>query len=72
MWLAKRSTRSTEPGSSGASASCSTPKETSRRQASTYREFVEQWKDADPALQPQVAEVRARLERIAEEMRRRG
>jgi hypothetical protein len=33
---------------------------------------VEQWKDADPALQPQVAEVRARLERIAEEMQRRG
>jgi tetratricopeptide (TPR) repeat protein len=37
-----------------------------------YREFVEQWTDADPALQPQVSEVRARLERIAEEMQRRG
>jgi hypothetical protein len=26
-----------------------------------YREFIELWKDADPELQPRVAEVRARL-----------
>jgi tetratricopeptide (TPR) repeat protein len=37
-----------------------------------YRQFVEQWKDADPVLQPQVTEVRNRLTRLAEAARRRG
>jgi tetratricopeptide (TPR) repeat protein len=37
-----------------------------------YRQFVEQWKDADPVLRPQVTEVRNRLTRLAEAARRRG
>jgi tetratricopeptide (TPR) repeat protein len=37
-----------------------------------YRAFAEQWKDADPVLQPQVTEVRNRLTRLAEAARRRG
>jgi len=31
-----------------------------------YRDFVNLWKNADPELQPQVAEVRRRLSRIAD------
>ena len=34
--------------------------------AKYYREFVEQWKNADAELQPQVAEVRRRLSRLAD------
>ncbi|HEX9563744.1 MAG TPA: protein kinase [Gemmatimonadaceae bacterium] len=37
-----------------------------------YRQFVEQWRNADPVLQPQVTEVRNRLTRLAEAARRRG
>jgi hypothetical protein len=29
-----------------------------------YRAFVEQWKNAEPELQPRVAEVRRRLEAL--------
>jgi len=37
-----------------------------------YRAFVKLWKDADPELHPQVAEVRARIERlVAADARRR-
>jgi len=32
-----------------------------------YRRFVDLWKDADPALQPGVREIRARLGRLATE-----
>ncbi len=35
--------------------------------AKVYRRFVELWKDADPALQPGVREVRERLARLATE-----
>jgi hypothetical protein len=35
-----------------------------RRAAEHYASFVEQWKRADPDLQPKVADVRARLERV--------
>ena len=31
-----------------------------------YAKFVELWKNADPALQPQVADVRKRLVRLSE------
>jgi len=34
--------------------------------ASNYTKFVELWKDADPDLQPKVAEVRRRLARLSE------
>jgi len=34
-----------------------------------YSKFVEMWKDADPELQPQVAEIRKRLARIDTEKR---
>ena len=35
-----------------------------KRAADEYAAFVELWKRADPDLQPKVAEVRARLERV--------
>ena len=31
-----------------------------------YSRFVELWKDADPELQPQVAEIRSRLARLTD------
>ena len=34
-----------------------------------YNEFVEMWKDADPELQPQVADVRERIARLVGEAR---
>jgi tetratricopeptide (TPR) repeat protein len=34
--------------------------------AKYYRDFVEQWKNADAELQPQVAEIRRRLSRLAD------
>ena len=36
------------------------------RAARYYRDFVNLWKNADPGLQPQVAEVRRRLSRLAD------
>jgi tetratricopeptide (TPR) repeat protein len=42
------------------------------RAIANYEEFVKLWKDADPELQPQVAEVKARITRLrAEEARKR-
>jgi eukaryotic-like serine/threonine-protein kinase len=38
--------------------------------AGYYRQFVNLWKDADPELQPQVADVRRRLERLPAAERR--
>jgi tetratricopeptide (TPR) repeat protein len=35
-----------------------------------YRRFVTEWKDADPELQPRVAEIRQRLSRLADSERR--
>jgi tetratricopeptide (TPR) repeat protein len=35
-----------------------------------YREFLELWKNADPELQPRVAEVRRRIARLADAERR--
>jgi hypothetical protein len=35
-----------------------------KRAAEHYRTFVELWKRADPELQPKVADVAARLERV--------
>ena len=40
--------------------------------ARSYRRFVEMWKDADPELQPQVAEIRARLARLTDPERPKG
>ena len=37
-----------------------------RRAASHYQQFVTLWKDADPGLQPRVAEVKRRLDRLSE------
>jgi tetratricopeptide (TPR) repeat protein len=38
-----------------------------RRAVESYRKFVELWQDADPVLQPQVADVRGRLAELAGE-----
>ena len=38
--------------------------------ATNYTRFIELWKDADPELQPKVAEARARLARLTAEERR--
>jgi tetratricopeptide (TPR) repeat protein len=37
-----------------------------------YQEFVEQWKNADPELQPRVKDVRARIDRIRTQMAKKG
>ncbi len=37
-----------------------------------YQEFVEQWKNADPELQPRVKDVRARIDRIRAQMAKKG
>jgi hypothetical protein len=39
----------------------------SARAAANYRQFIAFWKDADPDLQPVVADARRRLTRIAGE-----
>jgi hypothetical protein len=36
-----------------------------QKAASHYLAFIELWKNADPALQPKVAEVRQRLARLS-------
>lgn len=38
-----------------------------KKAAEHYSAFVDQWKTADPDLQPKVAEARARLERVRRE-----
>ena len=37
-----------------------------RRAASRYQQFITLWKDADPGLQPRVAEVKRRLARLSD------
>jgi tetratricopeptide (TPR) repeat protein len=37
-----------------------------------YEAFVTLWKDADPELQPRVRDVRGRVDRIREQLRRKG
>ena len=37
-----------------------------------YQEFVAQWKNADPELQPRVKDVRARIDRIRAQMVKKG
>jgi tetratricopeptide (TPR) repeat protein len=37
-----------------------------QKAASYYTKFVELWKDADPELQPKVAEVKRRLARLSD------
>ena len=39
-----------------------------RQAIEQYARFVELWADADPELQPQVSEVRSRLERLRAQM----
>ena len=41
-----------------------------QRAASHYAKFVELWKNADPELQPQVAEVKKRLARLSDTEKR--
>jgi tetratricopeptide (TPR) repeat protein len=41
-----------------------------QKAASHYQQFVELWKNADPELQPKVAEVRQRLARLNDVERR--
>jgi len=39
--------------------------------ASYYQRFVDQWKNADPELQPRVQEIRQRLARLGTDLERR-